>query len=169
MPRASSASFGRPPRSPRCCATRWSCTGASSAQTGLDTGWKMTGCLRLAMQRTSAGLEYKRLATTARSFGLEMHLLSPAEVKSALAAHDDRRPRRRELPAERRPGKPLRHHPVARQRRTNARREDMRRRVGHRLRGEGWARHGGQDGPRGCSLARKSCCAPANGRARSPL
>jgi 4-methylaminobutanoate oxidase (formaldehyde-forming) len=51
-----------------------------AAETGLDTGWRMTGCLRLAMSEERV-LEYKRLATTARSFGLEMHLLSPAEVK----------------------------------------------------------------------------------------
>ena len=51
-----------------------------AAETGLETGWKMTGCLRLAMtdQRWT---EYQRLATTAQSFGLDMHLISPAEVK----------------------------------------------------------------------------------------
>jgi sarcosine dehydrogenase len=50
-------------------------------ETGLETGWKMTGCLRLAMN-DERWTEYRRLATTAQSFGLEMHLLSPAEVKS---------------------------------------------------------------------------------------
>jgi glycine/D-amino acid oxidase-like deaminating enzyme len=50
-------------------------------ETGLETGWKMTGCLRLAMN-DERWMEYRRLATTAQSFGLEMHLLSPAEVKS---------------------------------------------------------------------------------------
>jgi sarcosine dehydrogenase len=50
------------------------------AETGLDTGWKMTGCLRLATN-DNRWTEYKRLATTAKSFGMEMHLLSPAEVK----------------------------------------------------------------------------------------
>jgi sarcosine dehydrogenase len=50
-------------------------------ETGLETGWKMTGCLRLATN-AERWTEYKRLATTAQSFGLEMHLLSPAEVKS---------------------------------------------------------------------------------------
>ena len=50
------------------------------AETGLATGWKMTGCLRLATN-PDRWTEYKRLATTARSFGMEMHLLSPAEVK----------------------------------------------------------------------------------------
>jgi sarcosine dehydrogenase len=50
------------------------------AETGLQTGWKMTGCLRLATNE-DRWTEYKRLATTAQSFGMEMHLLSPAEVK----------------------------------------------------------------------------------------
>jgi len=51
------------------------------AETGLATGWKMTGCLRLATNQ-DRWTEYKRLATTARSFGMDMHLLSPAEVKT---------------------------------------------------------------------------------------
>ena len=51
-----------------------------AAETGLDTGWKMTGCLRLATNE-DRWTEYRRLATTARSFGMEMHLVSPAEVK----------------------------------------------------------------------------------------
>ena len=45
-------------------------------ETGLETGWKMTGCLRLACNE-DRWIEYKRLATTARSFGMDMHLLSP--------------------------------------------------------------------------------------------
>jgi sarcosine dehydrogenase len=49
-------------------------------ETGLQTGWKMTGCLRLATNE-DRWIEYKRLATTARSFGMEMHLLSPVDVK----------------------------------------------------------------------------------------
>jgi 4-methylaminobutanoate oxidase (formaldehyde-forming) len=40
----------------------------------------MTGCLRLATNQ-DRWTEYRRLATTARSFGMEMHLVSPAEVK----------------------------------------------------------------------------------------
>jgi 4-methylaminobutanoate oxidase (formaldehyde-forming) len=51
-----------------------------SRETGLETGWKMTGCLRLACT-ADRWIEFKRLATTARSFGMEMHLLSPADVK----------------------------------------------------------------------------------------
>ena len=50
------------------------------AETGLATGWKMSGCLRLATNQ-NRWIEYKRLATTAKSFGMEMHLLSPADVK----------------------------------------------------------------------------------------
>jgi 4-methylaminobutanoate oxidase (formaldehyde-forming) len=50
-------------------------------ETGLETGWKMTGCLRLACNE-DRWIEYKRLATTAQSFGMDMHLLSPREVKS---------------------------------------------------------------------------------------
>ncbi len=49
-------------------------------ETGLDTGWKMSGCLRLATNQ-DRWIEYRRLATTAGSFGMEMELLSPAEVK----------------------------------------------------------------------------------------
>ncbi|NNJ75496.1 MAG: FAD-dependent oxidoreductase, partial [Anderseniella sp.] len=49
-------------------------------ETGLETGWKMTGCLRLACNE-DRWTEYKRLATTAGSFGMEMHLVSPEEVK----------------------------------------------------------------------------------------
>jgi len=51
-----------------------------AAETGLDTGWKMTGCLRLAT-KPDRWTEYRRLATTARSFGMEMELIGPEEVK----------------------------------------------------------------------------------------
>jgi 4-methylaminobutanoate oxidase (formaldehyde-forming) len=50
------------------------------AETGLETGWKMTGCLRLATNQ-DRWTEFRRLATTAKSFGMDMALLSPAEVK----------------------------------------------------------------------------------------
>jgi len=49
-------------------------------ETGLETGWKMTGCLRLATT-PDRWTEYRRLATTARSFGMEMELIGPEEVK----------------------------------------------------------------------------------------
>ncbi|MEY2956308.1 MAG: hypothetical protein RL123_1036, partial [Pseudomonadota bacterium] len=51
-----------------------------AAETGLDTGWKMSGCLRLATN-ADRWTEFRRLATTARSFGMEMHLISPEEVQ----------------------------------------------------------------------------------------
>jgi 4-methylaminobutanoate oxidase (formaldehyde-forming) len=50
-------------------------------ETGLATGWKMTGCLRLACNE-DRWIEFKRLATTAQSFGMDMHLLTPREVKA---------------------------------------------------------------------------------------
>ena len=50
------------------------------AETGQATGWKRNGGLRLACNRDRL-TEIKRQATTARSFGLEMHLLTPAEAK----------------------------------------------------------------------------------------
>ena len=50
------------------------------AETGLATGWRQTGCLRLATN-ADRWTEFRRQATTARSFGLDMHLLSAAEAK----------------------------------------------------------------------------------------
>ena len=50
------------------------------AETGLATGWKQNGGLRLANNK-ERWTEIKRQATTARSFGLEMELLSPTEAR----------------------------------------------------------------------------------------
>jgi sarcosine dehydrogenase len=49
------------------------------AETGQATGWKRNGGLRLACNAERM-TEIKRQATTAHSFGLEMHLLSPKEA-----------------------------------------------------------------------------------------
>ena len=49
-------------------------------ETGLQTGWKMNGGLRLACN-AQRWIEVKRQATTAHSFGLEMHLLTPQEAQ----------------------------------------------------------------------------------------
>ncbi|MGA8262567.1 MAG: FAD-dependent oxidoreductase [Arenicellales bacterium] len=49
-------------------------------ETGLATGWRMNGGLRLACNADRM-IEIRRQATTARSFGLEMHLLTPSEAK----------------------------------------------------------------------------------------
>ncbi|UWR51754.1 FAD-dependent oxidoreductase [Phaeobacter inhibens] len=50
------------------------------AETGLGTGWKMNGGLRLACNE-ERWTEVKRQATTAHSFGLEMELLAPKEAQ----------------------------------------------------------------------------------------
>src|SRR5215813_9446552 len=50
-------------------------------ETELATGWKRNGGLRLACN-AERFTEVKRQATTAHSFGLEMHVLSPAEAKA---------------------------------------------------------------------------------------
>ncbi|MBI4883114.1 MAG: FAD-dependent oxidoreductase [Actinobacteria bacterium] len=50
------------------------------AETGQATGWKMNGGLRLACN-AERWTEVRRQATTAKSFGLEMHLLSPREAQ----------------------------------------------------------------------------------------
>jgi 4-methylaminobutanoate oxidase (formaldehyde-forming) len=50
------------------------------AETGLATGWKMNGGLRLACNE-ERWTEVKRQATTAHSFGLDMQLLTPKEAQ----------------------------------------------------------------------------------------
>ncbi|MFZ4721306.1 MAG: GcvT family protein, partial [Ilumatobacteraceae bacterium] len=50
------------------------------AETGQATGWKMNGGLRLACN-AERWTEVQRQATTAKSFGLEMHLLTPREAQ----------------------------------------------------------------------------------------
>ena len=57
------------------------------AETGLATGWKMSGCLRLATNQ-DRWTEFRRTATTAKSFGMDMHLLSPAETKQMFPLMD---------------------------------------------------------------------------------
>ncbi len=49
-------------------------------ETGLATGWKRNGGLRLACT-PERWTEVRRQATTATSFGLEMHLLTPKEAQ----------------------------------------------------------------------------------------
>jgi len=50
-------------------------------ETGLATGWKMNGGLRLACN-PARWIELKRQATTARSFGLDVQLLTPREAQA---------------------------------------------------------------------------------------
>ncbi|MGH6946912.1 MAG: NAD(P)/FAD-dependent oxidoreductase, partial [Kiloniellales bacterium] len=54
--------------------------GKLEKETGQATGWKQNGGLRLACNRERL-IEIERQATTAKSFGLEMHLLSPKEAQ----------------------------------------------------------------------------------------
>jgi 4-methylaminobutanoate oxidase (formaldehyde-forming) len=49
------------------------------AETGQATGWKKNGGLRLACNEERM-VEIRRQATTAHSFGLEMHVLTPSEA-----------------------------------------------------------------------------------------
>jgi len=49
------------------------------AETGLTTGWKQCGCLHLASTRERI-LELKKGATTAHSFGLDLHMITPEEA-----------------------------------------------------------------------------------------
>jgi len=49
------------------------------AETGLTTGWKRCGCLHLASTEARL-MELKKGATTARSFGLDMHMITPSEA-----------------------------------------------------------------------------------------
>ncbi len=50
------------------------------SETGYATGWKRNGGLRLACN-VDRWIEVKRQATTARSFGLDMQLLTPQEAR----------------------------------------------------------------------------------------
>lgn len=51
------------------------------AETGLACDWKKVGSLRLAASHDRM-LENRRLATMARSFGLEMNIMTPAEAQA---------------------------------------------------------------------------------------
>ncbi len=59
------------------------------AETGMAFDWKKVGSLRLAATRERL-LEAKRLATMARSFDLEMEIITPAEAKALFPYIDDR-------------------------------------------------------------------------------
>ncbi len=56
-------------------------------ETGLATGWKMNGGLRLACNK-DRWLEVKRQATTAHSFGLDMELLTAREAQDLFPIMD---------------------------------------------------------------------------------
>ena len=54
--------------------------GALEEETGQAIDWKRVGSLRIASSKDRMR-EYKRAATTAKSFGLDMHLLGPKETQ----------------------------------------------------------------------------------------
>ena len=56
-------------------------------ETGQDVGWHGTGSLRLASSE-ARWQELKRSATTAKSIGFEMHLLSPQEALAKFPLFD---------------------------------------------------------------------------------
>jgi len=58
------------------------------AETGQATGWKKTGCLHLA-KTPERMYELKKGATMAKSFGLEMHIISPAEARTLFPIVDE--------------------------------------------------------------------------------
>jgi 4-methylaminobutanoate oxidase (formaldehyde-forming) len=58
---------------------------AIARETDQPAGWRTTGSLRLACTRDRV-VEYERLATTARSFGLALELIGPAEAKRRMPA-----------------------------------------------------------------------------------
>ena len=94
-------------------------------ETGLATGWKMNGGLRLACN-AERWTEVKRQATT-RAFLRPRDASALAEGSAGpLAADDDRRRGRRGLPADRRPGEPERHRAGAGARRAQRRRHHPR-------------------------------------------
>jgi len=53
------------------------------AETGQATGWRENGSLRLACTKDRR-IEYQRAITTARSFGLDMELLTPKEAQELM-------------------------------------------------------------------------------------
>ncbi len=52
-----------------------------SEKTGQDTGWKEVGSLRVAASQ-DRWMEFKKAHTAARSFGFDMELLSPNDIKN---------------------------------------------------------------------------------------
>ena len=55
--------------------------GTLGADTGQAIDWKQVGSLRIASSKDRMK-EFRRAATTARSFGMEMELLTPAEAQA---------------------------------------------------------------------------------------
>ncbi len=102
-------------------------------ETGLATGWKMTGCLRLATN-ADRWIEYKRPCHHGAELrhGDASSLACRSEEDVALDEYE--RSHWRKLAADRRPSLALGHYTVAGQGRPHAWREDLRRRARQRIR-----------------------------------
>ena len=59
------------------------------SETGVNPGWVQNGCLRLACSKDRM-TEFKRAVTTARSFGLDMDMLSPEDCLKQFPCMDHR-------------------------------------------------------------------------------
>lgn len=57
------------------------------AETGLATGWIRNGSLRIA-RNSDRRAEFERTGTTARSFGIDFEILTPAEVQAMVPVFD---------------------------------------------------------------------------------
>ncbi len=87
----------------------WSveCYRRLAAETGRDPGWKETGSLRLACT-PERGLEHRRQAGWAKTFGLPLEEIGPAEAQRLFPVMGARRRPRRRLPPDGRPPRPER-------------------------------------------------------------
>ena len=115
--------------------------------TGLATGWKRNGGLRLACN--------PRALDRSKAAGDHRHVLRARDASpdaeggaGTLAADAGRRRRRRGLPPDRRTGFAIGHHHVARQGRAQCGRHHQRRRERHRRRGREWSPACRHDRPR---------------------
>ena len=169
MRRAWSGSCARRPRSPRCCKYSVELYKRLEAETGLATGWKMTGCLRLATNAgpldrdQAAGDDGAKLrhgdaaAVAGRGARRMWPLMDVSDLVGASFLPTDGQ------------AKPLRHHPVAGQGRAHAWRADhrgcARSPASTSTRRPRRRRSRPTDGRR--SPARRWSTAPGNGRGRS--
>ena len=92
------------------------------AETGQATGYRQCGSDLARDHRATAWRSSKRNASMAKTFGLPVHVVSPAEIRSLYPLVESRRCDRRHPHPERRLRQCRRHHPGARQGRAVPRR-----------------------------------------------
>ena len=118
--------------------------GSLKEETGQDTGFKQNGSLPIARQPERYH-EIARLVSLGSRFGVEAHMLSPAEVKEHYPAARPKPGGRRRVHSGRRPGQPGRRHDGVRARGEERRCADRRGGQRHRLRNASGNGHGGED------------------------